>query len=170
MTDPTLIAASALTALNHVKTLVADALGLRVDREVREKLGAIESALSATEDKLLALKERHVALTEHNQSLVEANQQLKAEVARLKAWDGERDSYELKDVGSGAYAYVAQGASETDQSTPYLCQRCYENTQKRVLQPVKRSPFGVLYRCPECGTKITVVGQNAPASLRQAPR
>lgn len=167
MTDPTLIAASALTALNHVKTLVADALGLRVDREVGEKLIAIQSALVTANNEILSFQERHAAL-------LEENDQLKREILKLRDALQDREQYVLQAIVPGVFAYVAQAdvdpALERQQSPVYLCQCCYDQGQKCVLQWRQKSPLGGAWCCPKCNTELLILNERAPASLRQAPR
>jgi len=77
---------------------------------------------------------------------------LEAEVARLKAWEGEKQKYELKGLGGGAVAYMLKAEERGAEPPHWLCQPCYEKGQKRMLQPQDMVVVGRghNFSCPEC--------------------
>lgn len=167
MTDPTLIAASALTALNHVKTLVADALGLRVDREMEEKLMAIASALDPVRDELLVLQGRYATVHEDRAALHGEREQLMEEIARFKAWPAERERYALRKTAMGVFVYALKAPSDGAEDAGHcICPVCYERAKKSVLQARNHTPAGFVYHCVECGAEFAAANTCAPAFLR----
>jgi Zn finger protein HypA/HybF involved in hydrogenase expression len=81
---------------------------------------------------------------------------LEKEIARLKAWDGEKERYQLRQVGSGAFVYALKGTMANGEPAHWLCANCYQKREKGVLQ---RSPasdnFRQIFTCPVCKNHVT---------------
>ena len=76
---------------------------------------------------------------------------LETEVASLKAWDAEKQDYELKRVGDGAVAYMLKPDKRGSEPPHWLCPNCYAKGQKSFLNPVGASVGrGWLYNCAIC--------------------
>lgn len=124
--------ASSLGAARDIgKTLI----GIRDHNLVAEKLAALN-------DQLLQAQQ---ALLSHNATLFELQQQnfeAREELRKLKEAASERGRYTLVDLGKGQLAYrmnvtPAQGASDepvTLDAPHYICQPCYSEGRKVVLQ------------------------------------
>jgi hypothetical protein len=55
---------------------------------------------------ILAAQSDALAAQSDQFSMLERVRDLETEIARLKAWDGEKGKYKLQDIGHGAFAYV----------------------------------------------------------------
>lgn len=89
---------------------------------------------------------------------------LEEEMARLKAWGAEKENYELKAIGNGAFAYMLKPAMRGTEPPHWLCQHCYENGKKSVLQIQPGLPSGrkETIQCPRCGAKLAVMAGAGP--------
>jgi hypothetical protein len=89
------MASELLTGLGIFKSLFDIAKGLKDIKDAPARNAAI-----------IELQEKIFSAHSAQSALVENVHELEAEVARLKAWEGEKERYELKRWGDGAFAYV----------------------------------------------------------------
>lgn len=90
---------------------------------------------------------------------VDQIRKLEEEVARLKAWDAEKEDYELKEVWRGAFAYMLKPDMRGSKPPHWLCQHCYENGKKSLMQhqgAVPTTASGSLFKCPTCNAAFAV--------------
>lgn len=82
--------------------------------------------------------------------------QLEDEVARLKAWDIEKQRYELADSGVGTFAYRLKPEALGAEPSHLICANCYNKHEKSVLQA--KNDLGVgrkrLRECHRCKSTI----------------
>ena len=70
----------------------------------------------------------------NNSSLLSHNQELEKEIVSLKDWSAEKQNYEVLEIASGIFAYVAKDNVQTLQSTHKFCTACFEKGIKTFLQ------------------------------------
>ncbi|MBU2652691.1 MAG: hypothetical protein KKA81_17325 [Bacteroidetes bacterium] len=86
---------------------------------------------------------------------------LEKEVARLKEQVSDREKYELKRVSPGAFAYMLKKEERGSEPPHWLCQNCYDDGKKSVLQALPNLGSGAksreqtTYKCPKCSGTIT---------------
>jgi hypothetical protein len=95
------------------------------------------------------------ALQSERMTLIEEIREAKAQIARLEAWETEKQRYELHDVGEGSLAYVIKESVRGGELTHKICARSYQHGQKSILQP-KLLNFVKYLSCPECKTDIRI--------------
>ena len=88
---------------------------------------------------------------------------LEEEVGRLTNWNIEKENYELKAVGGAGFAYVRRQAAETSEPTFWLCQPCFENAKKSVMQMKTHMELGYgVWACPVCDAEMRVAAGTFP--------
>jgi hypothetical protein len=118
--------AGAAGALKSAYELSKAALGLRDAALIREKViemqgeisSALAGAITAQTDELTMLKQV---------------QALEAEVARLKAWEGEKPKYELVGLETGAVVYTLKAEERGTEPPHWLCPQCFAGAKKSFL-------------------------------------
>ena len=144
------MASELLTGLGIFKSLFDIAKGLKDIKDAPARNAAI-----------IELQEKIFSAHSAQSALVENVHELEAEVARLKAWEGEKERYELKRWGDGAFAYVLK-PSEARGAPPHaICPNCYEEGKKSLLQSNRE---------PQWTKHVWGVLDAKPASRRQATR
>jgi len=80
---------------------------------------------------------------------------LEAEVAGLKAWDAEKQNYELKPNYAGAVAYMLKPEACGSEPPHWLCPNCFANRKKSFLLPTGRAGniHRGTYKCGTCNTE-----------------
>lgn len=80
---------------------------------------------------------------------------LEAEIASLKAWDAEKQHYELKSVGNGAVAYILKPEARGTETPHWLCPNCFAKGQKSFLQSSGSMVMRQwIYECAGCDSKV----------------
>ena len=156
MPDMTAIAA-ALSSLKAAKDIAEAMIGLR-------DAAAFQGKLLEFQSKLIDANNAAFAAQDERSTMLERIRELEKEVAELKAWETEKQRYELKDVGHGVFAYMNKPAVRGEEPPHWLCPTCFENGKKSHLQfSTQISGGGSVYRCAGCGT--AVITNSEPAWL-----
>ena len=87
------MAAELIAGLSIFKSLLDSAKGLKDINDAAVRNGAI-----------VELQEKILAAQTQQSALVERIRELEAEMARLEAWDREKERYQLTDHGGGTLA------------------------------------------------------------------
>lgn len=89
---------------------------------------------------------------------VDRIRELEKEVADFKAWNAEKQNYDLKSIEGGAFAYMLKPDMRGSEPAHWLCQHCYENGKKMLLQAQGRTPDKqqTIYKCPSCKSTLNV--------------
>jgi hypothetical protein len=113
---------------------------------------------------ILTAQESALAANSAQTALLENIRSLKEEVARLEAWDAEKEKYKLEQVYSGAFARVLKEDAGGSEPPHWLCTNCFEHNRKSILQEKGRDqdPSYKLFGCPACKAVIRVFYQYGP--------
>jgi hypothetical protein len=83
---------------------------------------------------------RAIVAQQERATLLETVDELKKEVADLKAWEAQKQRYEMKDAGNGVIAYAVKEEARGSEPPHWICADCYEDAKESVLQPEIRFP------------------------------
>jgi hypothetical protein len=137
-----------ITSLRATLDIMNAMVGLRDAEAFRAKslemqegiMRALESAIDAREayaDQLKAIRT------------------LEAEVTRLKAWDAEKEKYELKSVGQGCMAFMLKPDARGSHPPHWLCPNCYARGKKSFFQSTGSSiGHSRVYKCVGCDSAL----------------
>lgn len=132
--------AELLTGLGIFKTLFDSAKGLKNINDTAIRNGAV-----------VELQEKILAAQAQQTALVERVGELEKEVASLKAWDTEKQRYELKQWGHGAFAYVLKASEARGEPIHALCTACYDRGVRSRLQANGEQQWiKHAWDCPSC--------------------
>jgi translation initiation factor 2B subunit (eIF-2B alpha/beta/delta family) len=102
-----------LSALKGALDILQTWMGLRDAAKIQETTVELNSKILAAQSALATAQETQT-------SLVDTLRSLEKEVARLKAWQGGKEDYELKDLGGGSTAYVLKEEKRETEPLHYL--------------------------------------------------
>ena len=137
---------------------------------LKEALGIVQG-LNATNtqvqinDAKIPLQEHilnaQMALTTANETQAAAAERIRSfeqEIVRLKDWSGEKENYELKALGRGAFAYMLKPAVRGAEPAHWLCTRCYGDGKKSIMQGqgTAKERRDMVHGCPLCKATLTV--------------
>jgi hypothetical protein len=141
--------ASALSSLKAAKDIGEAMIGLRDAATFQAKLLEFQSKLIDANNAAFAAQDERVALLERVGALEE-------EIAHLRTWEADKERYELKEVGSGAFTYVLKEAMRGGEPIHWLCANCYQQGKKRLLQAHGEGSSFFYHICPDCSGKINI--------------
>ena len=134
--------------------------------EVFAGLGAIKSAfdmakaLKEIDDAtkrnaaVIELQERILTAQSAQASLIEHIGELEKKVGAFEKWEREKQRYELKNVGWGAFAYVLKKDERGAAPPHWICTKCYEHDRAVTLQLMFNKGRGQVWTCPSCGMEL----------------
>src|SRR5262249_12703952 len=106
---------------------------------------------------VIELQEKILAAREAQTTLLERVSELEKEVAKLKAWDTDKQRYELRNIGHGVFAFALKKGMENGEPFHVLCANCYQNGQKSYLQSTEMVRLARrVYKCHRCKSEVTL--------------
>jgi hypothetical protein len=127
-------------------------LGLRDAEAFRAKSIEIQETVLRALDSGIEAREAY-------SKQLDAIRTLETEVAGLKAWDAEKQRYELKTIGYGPVAYMPKPAARGSEPPHWLCPNCYAKGEKAFFQPTgDRKGRESVYVCARCKGTVAVAG------------
>lgn len=134
-----------IKALKSAFDIAKEIKDLNDTTAIRGKIIEMQSLIMEAQSSAIGAREDHAAQLDRIRSLEE-------EVSRLKAWDGERNRYELKDIGGAMFVYMLKRSERGNEPPHWLCPNCFEDGKKSLFQ--RKSASLVTTDCPRCGTSI----------------
>jgi hypothetical protein len=153
--------AGALSSLKAAKDIAEAMIGLRDAQAFQSKLLEFQRKLIDANDSTLAAQQERAALLDRVSTL-------EKEVTNLKGWEAEKQRYELKEVASGANAYVVKESMHGAEPAHWLCANCFENGEKRFLQAHRNDVSYIYHRCQGCGGEIRILKPPPPPRQTRA--
>ena len=147
--------------LQTATTIAKELLGLNLSRNVSAKIIEMNAVILTAQSSALTAQAREMELADRVRKFEE-------EVMQLKDWDVEKEDYELQSIGGTAFAYMMKECVKTSKAKHWLCQPCFENAKKSVLQG-KEHPMtgrGQFWACNTCSTDILVMGGVTPGRMK----
>jgi hypothetical protein len=142
--------AAALTSLK-VASEIAKAL-----KGVRD-LSLVQSKVIELQGEILSAQSSAFAAQEAQASLLKRIGQLEQEVTDFKAWDAEKQRYQLTELRPGAFAYSLKPDAGGSEPPHCLCANCYAQGHKAILQEEKvQSGWAWVLRCNRCKAEVGI--------------
>jgi len=139
--------ALAVTSLRSALDITKAMIGLRDAEAFRAKSIELQGVILEAMNQAIESREAYA-------SQIDRVRTLEAEVTRLKAWDAEKQNYELKRVGDSAVAYMLKPDKRGTEPAHWLCATCFANGQKSFLNPTGASAGREwIYKCITCGAQ-----------------
>jgi hypothetical protein len=139
--------AALISALNSAKNIAQAMIGLRDS-------AAFQSKLIEFQTKLLDANNAAFAAQDERSGLIEQIRRLEKEIADLRAWEAERQRYQLIEVGPAAFAHVIKEDMRGGEPVHCICSECYQRGQKSILQSEGNYYGTVTLSCPQCTSKV----------------
>lgn len=151
-------AIAALTSKLKAAIQIGDYLQQRrIDAAVASKVLEQSQILTEAMRHVLDLQAELGAAQARIRELEEENAALKAEKARMRQFDEkEKELYARREISQGAFVQVLKQPVEGGDAPCWLCQRCFDEKIKSVLQLAKHSVGGKIYVCHRCTAEILV--------------
>jgi hypothetical protein len=144
--------AEVFAGLGALKTAFDIAKGLKdIDDATRRNAAVIE------------LQEKILAAQQSQSSLIETARELEKEVVQLKAWEADKQRYELTALSTGIVAYALKPSMSNGEPAHYLCANCFASGKKSYLQQHIRGQYYDKFKCQGCGDELGIDKGNPPS-------
>jgi hypothetical protein len=140
-------------SLNAISNIAKALLGLRDEALIKEKVVELTGQIITAQQGALAAQ-----LSQ--QTLLKDKDTLEKELVEFKAWDGEKEKYQLTKLTpySDVFGYVVKPEHAGTGPTPPHCANCFESRIKSVLQKETRVPLAEVLVCVRCGSELYLSG------------
>jgi hypothetical protein len=122
-------------------------LELKSLSDVQGKVIELQSAILSAQSSALSANADQGAMVEEIRAL-------KEEIARVRAWDTQKQRYKLVQPWSAGVAYALKESMSNSEPPHLICTNCYEGGRKSILNPTTDSHGWVSYACPVCKSQI----------------
>jgi hypothetical protein len=143
-------ATAGITSLRAALEIAKAMVGLRDAEAFRSKSIELQSVVLEALEKAIESREAYAAQADRIRAL-------ETEVANLKAWDAEKQRYELKSVGTGATVFVLKPEERGTEPPHWLCPNCFAQGKKSFFQSTHNIQAGrLIFNCAGCKTAIAI--------------
>lgn len=111
------------------------------------------------QETILAAQSSALDAQSEQSSLLQQIGYLEEEVARVKAWETEKERYKLHEPRNGVFTYILKADAGGSEPSHQICANCYNARHtKSILQEERLA--GRVHRllCHNCGGKIVTQG------------
>lgn len=137
-----------------VAETIAGLSGLRTAFDIAKTLKDLDDRARRNEA-VIDLQQKILTAQEAQATLIKEASDLEQEVVRLKAWDADKQRYELKDLRKGFFAYIPKEGMENGEPPHAICTNCYQKGSKSILQCSGHTNVHERsWDCPSCKTKV----------------
>ena len=123
-----------MTAIGVVSTSLNTAINIAKAMMDIHDATAVQGKVFELQRAIIDAQQSVFAANEERTALIERVRELEAQIAHLEAWNTEKHRYELKEIARGRFAYALKSEADGTEPPHYICQACYEQSKKRVLQ------------------------------------
>lgn len=139
---------SAILGLKTAADMAKGFLQLQSMAEVQGKVIDLQSAILAAQSSALAAQSEQ-------SSMIQQVRELEEEIARIKAWEAEKQRYKLVAILDGtATAYALKESCKGTDPPHWLCTKCYDDGRRTILQPQYDKAGSGLLVCPTCKSSL----------------
>ena len=139
--------AAAITSSRAALDIAKAMVGLRDAEMMRAKSIELQSAILDSLSKAIEAREAH-------SMQLDTIRALETEIAGLKAWDAEKQRYELKKLYGGGMAYMLKPEARGGEPPHWLCPNCFAAGKKAFFQPLPTAGAFSLYECISCKSRM----------------
>lgn len=142
--------AAAVTGIRSALEISKAMVGLRDAEAFRAKSIELKDVVLEAYDRAIEAREAYAAQADRIRAL-------EAKIAQLESWEAEKQNYDLKQIGSGAFAYILKPEKRGAEAPHWLCANCFAKGQKAFLQNSNKIERGhSLVTCNNCDTTVPV--------------
>jgi hypothetical protein len=148
--------AAAITSSKAALDIAKAMVGLRDAETMRTKTIELQGLILEFLNKAIEAREAQSAQL----NTISA---LETEITSLKAWDAEKQQYELTPIGHGGVAFMLKPEARSSKAPHWLCPTCFEAGKKSFFQPATTAGgFGAPVECKTCKSVVATSPGESP--------
>lgn len=138
------------TIITGLKTAIDTAISVKKlikNEDLKDRISNLINMIIGLQQHILSIQSDH-------QKLLQEKDRTSKELMKLKAWNKEKMNYKLTETCPGVFVYSYQQSNKNTDPQHWLCQKCYNDEKKSILQFIPNYVYGDFYICHECGAKL----------------
>jgi hypothetical protein len=120
-----------------------------------KETGAIQTKVVELNGIILSAQSSALAAQSNQFTLLQRVGDLEKEIAGFKAWDTEKQRYELAEVAPSVFTYRLKPEMGQGEPVHQICAACYKHGKPSILQRWDKGIDWIL-KCPECKTDFKI--------------
>ena len=124
-------------------------LDLKIETETMARINDLTIQLGDLSGKFIEAQQAHMACQERTM-------QLEKEVARMNAFEADKNRYAMQKVGENSYAYALKPEAAGEEPPHYICASCYADSYKSILQLSGRNYGTDALTCHRCKSSVFI--------------
>lgn len=139
---------AAVMSLKAAADIASGLIKLKTASEIQAKVAELNAEIISAQTSALAANSEQFALLKKVRDLEE-------EVARVKAWEAEKERYELHEHTAGIFTRRLKASMQSGEPMHEICANCYETQRKSPLQTQRGERHTTVLFCPACKTGLS---------------
>src|SRR5258708_6226236 len=135
--------AAAVNSLKVAGDIAVSLVNLKTMAEVQAK--AIE-----LNQKIITAQHDIFAANAAQSALIQRVSELEKEIASVKAWEAQKQRYQLAIPFAGITVYALKKSMSDGEPSHYICANCYHNGKRAMIQHVRDKDGWILITCSAC--------------------
>ena len=116
-----------------------------------KSLSDVQGKVIELQSAILSAQSSALSANADQSAMVNEIRRLKEEIACVKAWETQKQRYQLTQFRSGPGVVYSLKESMSNSEPPHwICTKCYEDGRKSILNPRLNSDKFYSYCCPRC--------------------
>jgi hypothetical protein len=148
---------AAVSSLKIAGEIAKGLIDLKTGAEVQAK--AIE-----LNQKIIDAQHQIFAANATQTTLVERIRELEKEIAAMKAWDAEKQRYQMASPFTGATVFAVKKAMSNGEPAHYLCANCFKAGKPSILQNSQTKDGWAMLICSGCKSEVRTRWRNLLAA------
>jgi len=137
------------TSLNTAINIAKAMMDIRDATHIQGKVFELQRAILDAQQSVFAANEERTGLIQRVSGL-------EKEIADMKAWDTEKQRYQLVPLAPNVMAYQLKPTESNHGPIHLLCANCYTDGKKSFLNQNVRGPHLDRFKCNRCGEELTI--------------
>jgi|SRR5581483_7358630 len=153
-----------LTAITGMATSIRAAIDITKAMKDVHDANVIQTKTFELTREIMAAQSYAMEAMQAQTALLATVRELGEKIAKLEAWNAEKDRYALREVGPGVLVYTTKQGMDNGQPFHMLCANCYDRGIKSIIQSTQELQAGKrMHMCPHCKNKIPLGAIARPA-------
>ncbi|MBI3503810.1 MAG: hypothetical protein HY059_03140 [Proteobacteria bacterium] len=139
-------------------------IGLSAFKAMLDGARALKDINDATvrQSAVIELQSSILAAQAEQSALVDTVRALKERITQFENWNTEKQRYELKDLGFGAFAFMLKSEERGAQPPHWICANCFSEKRVSIIQyGFAKKLTGMTWHCQSCQNQINPDRQSA---------
>lgn len=125
-----------------------------------KSVSVIQTKIIDLQSQILTAQSSAFSANAEQATMVETIRTLKEEIARIKAWESEKQRYKMYSPWNGTVVYALKKSMCNSEPPHWICTNCYEEGRKSILAQQQKGNSTVAFLCPKCGALFQAIGRH----------